>query len=29
MLSMARALPCKAEAKELAQFIEIMAKREF
>jgi len=29
MLAMARALPCKAEAKELAQFIEIMAKREF
>ena len=29
MLTMARALPCKPEAKELAGFIEIMAKREF
>ena len=29
MLSMIRKLPCQAEAKELAFFVEIMAKREF
>lgn len=29
MLAAARKLPCKAEAKDLAAFIEIMAKREF
>ena len=29
MLTMARNLPCKAEGKELALFIEVMAKREF
>lgn len=29
MLSMCGKLPCKAEARELSQFIEIMAKREF
>jgi geranylgeranyl pyrophosphate synthase len=29
MLAMIRGLPCKAEAEQLAMFIEIMAKREF
>lgn len=29
MLAAARKLPCKAEAHDLAQFIEVMAKREF
>lgn len=29
MLSMVRALPCKAEATELAFFVELLAKREF
>ena len=29
MLALAAKLPCKAEAKELSLFIELMAKREF
>ena len=29
MLAMIAKLPCKAEAKELAFFVEVMAKREF